>query len=38
MRQICVYIRTAEQWRQKGHIHWFVCKKCLKRIKKGLKP
>lgn len=33
---ICVYIKSAEKWRQKGHTHWFVCKSCQNRIKKGL--
>lgn len=34
-RFICVYISTADRWRSKGHTHWFVCKRCLKRIANG---
>ena len=33
---ICVFIKTAEQWRAKGHTHWFICKSCRRRIEKGL--
>ena len=33
---ICVFIKSAEKWREKGHTHWFVCKKCKKRIAYGL--
>jgi hypothetical protein len=32
---LCVFISTAARWREKGHRHWFVCKKCLRRIAKG---
>ena len=38
MKPICVYIRTAAKWRARGHTNWFVCQRCLRRIRQGLKP
>jgi hypothetical protein len=35
-RYICVFIKSAEKWRAKGHTHWNVCKSCLRRIESRL--